>query len=107
MTAVSQLDLLRAAALKNKNKSDARVTSDTILAVIVAFLNSTDLMLAVEDTFPTGKSHSSIVARFKNVVMENNLSELVYPVVQADHVWLVKFEQPVEENEEDNTDDDQ
>lgn len=84
--------LLRNAAQAKRNKSQGRVSSTTLLATITEFLNNDNMQfVAVEDKFPSGTKHSSIVARFRNVIIENKVDELVYPIVNDDHVYLVKL----------------
>ena len=82
----------RIAALAKKNKSSQRVPATTLLAKVVGFLNDENLQfLAVEDSFASGTKHTSIIARFRSIIIENKLDELVYPIVNEDHVYLVKL----------------
>lgn len=84
--------LLRNAANAKRTKSQSRVSSTTLLAKVTEFLNDNDMQfVAVEDTFPSGTKLSAIVARFRNIIIENKVDELVYPVVNDDHVYLVKL----------------
>ena len=97
MEALDQATLLRNAALAKKNKSSQRVPATTLLAKVVGFLNNGDLQfLAVEDTFVPGTKHTAIIARFRGIIIENKLDDLVYPVINDDHVFLVKLVEEVE-----------
>lgn len=103
---VDQATLLRNAALAKKMKSGNRVSAETRLNKVVAFLNNANLQfLAVEDTYPSGTKHTAIVNAFKTVIVENKLDGLVYPIVNDDHVFLVKLIEPTDENDEDEEND--
>lgn len=92
METLTQAQLLRNMALAKKAKSGSRVAATTLLATVTTFLNDENLqVLAVEDKFPSGTKHTAIVARFRSIIIENKLDELVYPVINDDHVWLVKL----------------
>ena len=98
MDALDQATLLRNAALAKKNKSSQRVPATTLLAKVVSFLNNENMQfLAVEDTFVPGTKHTAIIARFRSIIIENKLDDLVYPVVNEDHVYLVKLVDPEDE----------
>lgn len=97
METLDQATLLRNAALAKKNRSGNRVPATTLLAKCVGFLNNDNQQfLAVEDMFPAGTKHTAIVARFRTVIIENKLDELVYPIVNDDHVYLVKLVETTE-----------
>lgn len=86
---------LRNAANAKREKSGKRVKSDAILATVVSFLNNDDKQFeAVETMFPSSTKLSSVVARFRTVISENRLDELVYPVIDADHAYIVKLVEP-------------
>lgn len=94
MSELTQAQILRNLAETKRNKSQNRVSSTTVLAEVTDFLNDdNDEFRAVENMFPNGTKHSSIVARFRNVIVENKVDELVYPVIADDHVYLVKLAQ--------------
>ena len=84
--------LLRNKANSARNKSNSRVSQTTLLAKITEFLNDDDMQFAsVENLYPAGTKHSSIVARFRSIIVENKMDELVYPVNDENHVDLVKL----------------
>jgi hypothetical protein len=89
---LDQATILRNLANSKREKSTKRVKSDTLLSKVTAFLNDDNQQfLAVEDVFPPNTKHSSIVARFRAIIVENKLDELAYPVISDDHVFLVKL----------------
>jgi hypothetical protein len=97
---LDQATLLRNAAIAKKMKSGNRVSASTLLATVVGFLNNENMLfLAVDDKFPNGTKHTAVVARFRSIILENKLDELVYPIVNDDHVYLVKLTEP-EDNEQ-------
>jgi hypothetical protein len=107
MSNVDQAAIYRAQAMAKRTKSGQRVSSDTVLAKVVSFLNNANLQfLAVENTFPASTKHSSIVSRFRNVIIENKLDELVYPILADDHVMLIKLTAEVTETDDDDTEND-
>lgn len=100
METLTQAQLLRNMALAKKAKSGNRVPTPILLAAVTTFLNDENLqVLAVEDKFAPGYKHTAIVARFRNIIIENKLDDLVYPVINDDHVWLVKL---VESEDDEN-----
>jgi len=102
---ISKAELLRNAAEKKKNKSGQRVSSDTLLAKVAAFLNDATLeYLVLTGIFPASTKNSAIVNRFKTVIMENNLSELCYPIEMDDEPYLVKFVATVENDDDEIAD---
>lgn len=106
MSLLDQATLLRNAAQAKKNKTSTRVSSDTLLAKVAAFLNDADTeFIMVDDVFGSGTTHSSIVSRFRTVIIANQLDELCYPVAMDDHVFIVKLVAPV--TVEDDEDEDQ
>src|SRR6266403_5074942 len=97
MDTLDQATLLRNAALAKKNKSSQRVPATTLLAKVVGFLNNGNLQfLAVDDSFVPGTKHTAIVARFRSIIIENKLDDLVYPIINDDHVFLVTLVEEVE-----------
>lgn len=92
MEALDQATILRNLANAKREKSGKRVSSTTLLAEVTDFLNdNNDEFRAVENVFPSNTKHSSIVARFRSIIVENKVDELVYPVIADDHVYLVKL----------------
>jgi hypothetical protein len=92
---LDQATLLRNKARAKRAKSGNRVTAETRLAVCVKFLNDDNMeFLAVENVYAPGTKYTQIVAGFRTVILENKLDELVYPVVDGDHVFLIKLTDP-------------
>lgn len=87
---LDQATILRNLAQAKREKSNNRVSSTTLLATVTEFLNSDSQFIAVENVMPKSKL-SAVVARFRTIVTENNVSDLVYPVIADDHVYLVKL----------------
>ena len=88
---VSLADQLRNKAVAKKEKAANRVSSDTILAAVVNFLNDNGMeYVVVSHYFPKSKP-SAIIARFRNVIIENQLDELVWPVENDGSVYLTQL----------------
>lgn len=88
---LDQATILRNLANAKREKSGKRVSSTTLLAEVTDFLNDDDdEFRAVENIMP-GSKLSAVVARFRNIIVENKVDELVYPVISDDHVYLVKL----------------
>src|SRR5580765_3944483 len=102
---ISKAELLRNAAAAKKNKSSQRVPSDTLLAKVAAFLNDATLeYITLTGIFPSDAKNSSIVNRFKTVIMANNLSELCYPIEMDGEPFLMKFVATVENDDDEIAD---
>lgn len=86
---LSMADRLRNKANAKKDKAGSQVSSETITSIVVNFLNDDTMSyLAVSDTFGGNKPASQIVQRFRKVIIEQQLDELVYPVEDDGTVYL-------------------
>ena len=99
---VTLADRLRNKANEKKDKAGSQVSSETILNIVVKFLNDDNMdYLAVSDTFTGNKPASQIVQRFRKVIIDQQLDELVYPVEDDGTVYLSLLVERDEENETD------
>jgi len=100
---VSIADRLRNKATAKKEKAGNRVSSDTILNTVVTFLNDNGMAFTtVEGLFPTSAKSAAIIGRFRNVIIENKLDDLVWPVEDDGHVYLTKLVENDDEVENDS-----
>lgn len=82
---------LKAKALDAKLKTEQRVSSEQIMLKVTEFLNSDKSHADVTLTYPVGKPLSQIEATFKRVIRSEHIDELVWPIKDADKVFLVKL----------------
>lgn len=108
-TVYTAADRRRALALSRKSKLAARVPASTLLARIARLLNDENIVeLAVSDVYPNSKP-SVVVARFRTVIIDSKLDELVYPVHDDTDglVYIVKLNAPVADEGDEGDDDDE
>ena len=79
----AQLFINRARAAQSKSAS--RVSGDTVRSFVANFLNgSDDYVVHVEEKLFHGGKPSAAVSRLKAIIREDGLSELCWPIVDAE-----------------------
>lgn len=106
MPPIDKLATLRARANKAKNRSEGRVSTETLYGIITSWLdNPGPGFTTVESVYLSknpSKSLSSIAAAFNKAIKENALDELCYAVAMDDSVYLTMLVEDEDENDGEN-----
>jgi hypothetical protein len=89
---LSPIEVLRAQARANQQKSQNRVSSTVVRTFIVNFLNgSDDYVENVETKLFHGAKAAAAVNRLRTVIKEDGLNELVWAIPTDNGATLVKL----------------
>lgn len=88
---IDEAEMLRLAALADRDKSNNRVSKETVLLEISNFLNDKSAKSTTIKCYPVNTPPAQIVTRFKSILKSNNLTGLVWPMKVGDEAKLIKL----------------